>query len=69
MSFNYLTYMKRNIKSIKSIKSNKAFKKNSAKEMGELRQPKHNSRKSFKYRDDYDEAMEVLNSYIGNFRF
>ena len=66
MSFNYLTYMKRNIK---SIKSNKAFKKNSAKEMGELRQPKHNSRKSFKYTDDYNEAMDVLNSYIGNFRF
>lgn len=63
MSFNYLTYMKRN------IKSNKTFKKNSAKEMGELRQPRHNSCKSFKYTDDYNEAMDVLNSYIGNFRF
>lgn len=53
----------------RNTKSNKAFKKNSVKENGELRQPKHNNRKSFKYRDDYDEAMEVLNSYIGNFRF
>lgn len=53
----------------RNTKSNKAFKKNYVKENGELRQPKHNNRKSFKYIDDYDEAMEVLNSYIGNFRF
>ena len=53
----------------RNTKSNKAFKKNYVKENGELRQPKHNNRKSFKYMDDYDEAMEVLNSYIGNFRF
>ena len=56
-------YMKRN------NKSDKVFKKNTTKENGELRQPKHNNRKSFKYMDDYDEAMETLNSYVGNFRF
>ena len=38
---------------------------------GELRQPKTNkvARNSYRYNDDYDEAMEVLNSYVGNFRF
>ena len=42
-----------------------------SKENGELRQPKSKklNRNSYRYDEDYDEAMEVLNSYIGNFRF
>ena len=46
-------------------------KKYNSKENGELRQPKSKklNRNSYRYNEDYDEAMEVLNSYIGNFRF
>jgi hypothetical protein len=52
----------------------KTFKnqnKYNAKENGELRQSKHNkvNRNSYRYNDDYDEAQEILNSYVGNFRF
>ena len=52
----------------------KTFKeqnKYNAKANGELRQPKSNkvNRNSYRYNDDYDEAQEILNSYVGNFRF
>ena len=55
-------------------KNNKTYstkKKYNSKENGELRQPKSKklNRNSYRYNEDYDEAMEVLNSYIGNFRF
>ena len=52
----------------------KTFKeqnKYNAKANCELRQPKINkvNRNSYRYNDDYDEAQEILNSYVGNFRF
>lgn len=55
-------------------RNNKTYstkKKYNSKENGELRQPKSKklNRNSYRYNEDYDEAMEVLNSYIGNFRF
>ena len=55
-------------------RNNKTYgnqKKYNSKENGELRQPKSKklNRNSYCYNEDYDEAMEVLNSYIGNFRF
>ena len=54
-------------------RNNKTYntqQKYNSKENGELRQPKNkkSNRNSYRY-DDYDEAMEVLNSYVGNFRF
>ena len=55
-------------------RNNKTYstkKKYNSKENGELRQPKSKklNRNSYRYNEDYDEAMEVMNSYIGNFRF
>ena len=55
-------------------RNNKTYstkKKYNSKENGELRQPKSKklNRNSYRYNEDYDEAIEVLNSYIGNFRF
>ena len=55
-------------------RNNKTYstkKKYNSKENGELRQPKSKklNRNSYRYNEDYDEAMEILNSYIGNFRF
>ena len=54
-------------------RNNKTYstkKKYNSKENGELRQSKSKlNRNSYRYNEDYDEAMEVLNSYIGNFRF
>ena len=55
-------------------RNNKTYgnqKKYNSKENGELRQPKSKklNRNSYRYNEDYDEAMEVLNSYIGNFKF
>ena len=55
-------------------RNNKTYstkKKYNSKENGELRHSKSKklNRNSYRYNEDYDEAMEVLNSYIGNFRF
>ena len=55
-------------------RNNKTYgtqQKYNSKENGELRQPKNkkSNSNSYRYNDDYDEAMEVLNSYVGNFRF
>ena len=55
-------------------RNNKTYcnqKKYNSKENGELRHSKSKklNSNSYRYNEDYDEAMEVLNSYIGNFRF
>mgnify|MGYP003421183108 FL=1 len=54
-----------------NIKTYSTQKKYNAKQNGELRQPKKSNKNVSRYNDDYNDAMEQLNSlsYIGNFRF